>query len=82
MNHPVLKVTVNNIISLWFGAHTPIRQYKILMNPELWTVCQRVHLHFTPPSGAGLIEQYRQSDRIAFAKIVVQEANQEQVYFI
>lgn len=80
MNHPVLKLTVNNIISLWFGADTPIRQYKIKSNPTLWAACQRVQLRFTPPSGARSIEQYRKSDLMAFARAVVAELNQEQVF--
>jgi hypothetical protein len=82
MKHPILKITVSNIISLWFGADTPIRQYKILMNPELWTVCQRVHQRFTPPSGVSSTGPYHHSDRIAFAKAVAQEMTQEPVYFL
>ncbi len=82
MNHPILKITVNNIISLWFGANTPIRQYKIKLNPELWTACQCVYGQFIPPSGADSLEHYRQSDRVAFAKAVMQEVTQEQDYFL
>jgi hypothetical protein len=79
MNHPVLKLTVNNIISLWFGADTPIRQYKIKSNPALWAACQRVSLRFTPPSGASTLEQYRKSDLVSFARAVAQELNHELV---
>ncbi len=76
MNHPVLKVTTSNIVSLWFGADTPIRQYKIKLNPDLWAACQRVNSRFTPPSGAGSMADYRKSDLVAFGKAVVQELKQ------
>ncbi len=66
----VMKVTVENIVRLWFGADTPIRQYKITMNPQLWATCERVSQDFTPPSGVLNQEQYRKSDKIAFAKAV------------
>lgn len=79
MNHPVLKLTTGNIISLWFGEDTPIRQYKIAMNPELWTACQRVNTAFNPPSGASSAEYYRKSDYTAFAKAVQQEMDQEAI---
>ncbi|GAB4035513.1 hypothetical protein [Spirosoma jeollabukense] len=77
MNHPILKFTSGNIISLWFGEDTPIRQYKIAMNPELWDACQRVYARFTPPSGALSTEGYRKSDYMAFASAVQQELDQE-----
>ncbi|GAB3783942.1 hypothetical protein GCM10028818_42680 [Spirosoma horti] len=73
-----MKSTVDNIKNLWFGADTPIRQNKIKLHPELWAACQRVNQHFTPPSGALHIEQYRKSDRLAFARAVLKELNQEQ----
>lgn len=81
MTYPILKITTDHIISLWFGAATPIRQYKIRLNPELWAACQRVSLRFTPPSGASCVGQYRRSDRVAFAKAVAQEVSQEPLYF-
>ncbi|WP_420148987.1 hypothetical protein [Spirosoma sp.] len=68
----VLKVPVSNIINLWFGDDTPIRQYKIKMNPKLWVTCQRVSQTFTPPSGALKQENYRKSDKVAFARAVLQ----------
>lgn len=68
-----MKVTVNNIIGLWFGADTPIRQYKIKSNPELWAACQRVVLDFRPPSGAASVNRYRKSDLVSFARAVQQE---------
>ena len=69
----VMKVTVNNIINLWFGDDTPIRQYKIKMNPLLWVTCQRVSQNFVPASGAEQAEQYRKSDKMAFARTVQRE---------
>ncbi|MFD2571908.1 hypothetical protein ACFSUS_14795 [Spirosoma soli] len=69
----VIKPTVNNIISLWFGEDTPIRQYKIKLNPTLWGACQHINRDFRPPSRKQQIEQYRKSDKVAFAKAVLQE---------
>ncbi|GAB3925215.1 hypothetical protein [Larkinella terrae] len=69
----VLKPTVNNIINLWFGADTPIRQYKIKLNPDLWGACQQINQDFYPPSKSQYIEQYRKSDKVAFAKAVLEE---------
>lgn len=73
-----MKSTVDNIKNLWFGADTPIRQNKIKLHPDLWAACERVNQHFTPPSGALLLEQYRKSDRLAFARAVLKELNQEE----
>ena len=69
----VIKPTVSNIINLWFGADTPIRQYKIKLNPDLWGACQQTNQKFTPPSRSQPIEQYRKSDKVAFAKAVLME---------
>ena len=69
----VMKVTVENIVRLWFAADTPIRQYKIVMNPMVWEACLRVSKGFTPPSGALNQEQYRKSDKMAFARAVLEE---------
>ncbi|RRB00874.1 hypothetical protein [Larkinella rosea] len=69
----VLKPTVSNIINLWFGADTPIRQYKIKLNPDLWGACQQINQDFYPPSKNRTIEQYRKSDKVAFAKAVLEE---------
>jgi len=71
-----MKPTVNNIIRLWFGADTPIKHYKIKLNPELWEICQRVSQEFTPPSGAQLKENYRKSDKTSFARAVLEELEQ------
>lgn len=75
-----MKSTVDNIKNLWFGADTPIRQNKIKLHPELWAACQRVNEQFNPPSGALNIEQYRKSDRLAFARAVLRELNQEHAF--
>ena len=69
----VIKPTVSNIINLWFGVDTPIRQYKIKLNPELWVACQRINRDFRPPSRRKQIELYRKSDKVAFAKAVQEE---------
>ncbi|GAB3023887.1 hypothetical protein GCM10027185_23230 [Spirosoma pulveris] len=71
-----MKSTVENIKNLWFGADTPIRQYKIKLHPELWAACQRTSQEFSPPSGAMHVDEYRKSDKIAFAKAVLNELNQ------
>lgn len=68
-----MKVTKSNIIGLWFGADTPLRQYKIQSNPVLWDACLRAHIGFTPPSGAATLDQYRKSDKNAFAEAVERE---------
>lgn len=73
-----MKSTVDNIKNLWFGADTPIRQNKIKLHPELWAACQRANRGFSPPSGVLQIEQYRKSDKIAFAKEVLRELAQSQ----
>lgn len=65
-----MKVTPSNIIALWFGADTPLRQYKIQANPKLWAACLQVNDEFSPPSGAVSLNDYRKSDRLAFAKAV------------
>lgn len=71
-----MKSTVENIKNLWFGADTPIRQYKIKLHPELWAACQRTSHDFNPPSGATHLDDYRKSDKIAFAKAVLNDLNQ------
>ncbi|RCR65480.1 MULTISPECIES: hypothetical protein [Larkinella] len=68
----VIKPTVSNIINLWFGADTPIRQYKIKLNPDLWGACQQTNQNFTLTRSQP-IEQYRKSDKVAFAKAVLME---------
>ncbi|QHV96529.1 hypothetical protein [Spirosoma endbachense] len=65
-----MKVTISNIIGLWFGADTPIRQYKIVTNPEVWAACLHIADDFTPDSGALSPEQYRKSDKVSFARAV------------
>jgi hypothetical protein len=76
MAHHRLKATVGNIIGLWFGADTPIRQYKISSNPDLWEACQRVHKVFMPPSGSSSLDRYTKSDQVAFARTVQQKLYQ------
>ena len=68
----ILKPTISNIINLWFAADTPIRQNKIRLNPELWRICQAVSRDFRPPSKRQQVEQYRKSDKVAFATAVQQ----------
>ncbi|GAB3978684.1 hypothetical protein GCM10028806_42340 [Spirosoma terrae] len=72
----IMKPTVGNIIRLWFGADTPIRQYKVKLNPELWAACERVSQDFVPPSGILLKENYRKSDKTSFARAVLEELDQ------
>ena len=75
-----IKPTVSNIINLWFGADTPIRQNKIRYNPDLWAACQRVDQGFRPTTRKRLIEQqYRKPDRVAFARAVQQELDRNKV---
>ncbi|MBD2751358.1 hypothetical protein [Spirosoma validum] len=69
----VIKPTVSNIINLWFGVDTPIRQYKIKLNPDLWGACQKANRDFRPPSKRKQVELYRKSDKVAFAKAVQEE---------
>ncbi|MBD2756746.1 hypothetical protein [Spirosoma validum] len=75
----VMKVTVRNIMNLWFGDDTPLRQYKIKMNPHLWAACLRVHQTFNPPSGALSQDVYRNSDKVAFARAVQQALQSREV---
>lgn len=73
-----MKATIGNVISLWFGADTPIREHKIKGNRELWAACQRVQAKFDPPSGASGPEQYRKADKVSFATAVQEELLQVQ----
>ncbi|SFC12925.1 hypothetical protein [Spirosoma endophyticum] len=66
-----MKLIVKNIANLWFSADTPIRQYKIKLHPEVWAACQKVNRYFKAPSGAVRVEQYRKSDKVAFANAVL-----------
>lgn len=75
-----IKPTVNNIISLWFSVDTPIRQYKIKLNPELWGACQTINQEFYPPSKRKSVEQYKKNDKVAFAKAVQAQLEQSKVY--
>lgn len=75
-----MKLTQKNIIDLWFGADTPIRQFKIKMNPQLWAACLKVNHYFKPPSGRAHTEQYRKSDKVAFAESVLNELRQTPVF--
>ncbi|GAB3887740.1 hypothetical protein [Spirosoma agri] len=69
----VLKPTVSNIINLWFSADTPLRQYRIKLNPDLWIACQHIHRDFSPPSKVQQLDKYRKSDKVAFAKAVQEQ---------
>ncbi|MFD2936572.1 hypothetical protein [Spirosoma flavum] len=66
-----MKITIKNIIDLWFAEDTPIRQYKIRMNPKPWAMCQQVSQDFRAPSGRVAQWQYRKSDKVAFAELVM-----------
>ncbi|WP_460952182.1 hypothetical protein [Spirosoma daeguense] len=72
-----MKHTVANIIRLWFGADTPIRDYQIKMNPRLWEACLQISQDFVSPSGVHTRARYKKSDKVAFARLV-QEKLQEQ----
>ncbi|GAB3741173.1 hypothetical protein [Spirosoma lituiforme] len=67
----VIKASERNVINFWFAEKTPIQQYKIKMNPRLWTACQEVSQVFKAPSG--LLDQklYRRGDKVAFARMVL-----------
>lgn len=67
----LLKFSEKNIISFWFAEVTPIQKYKIKMNPGLWVACQQVSQEFKAPSGVTNPKQYRKSDKVAFAKLVL-----------
>ena len=73
MAHPKLKINANSISHLLLAQDTPIRAYKIKMNPELWTACQQVSRRFIPPSGAKSVDAYRRQDLICFSKAVQDE---------
>jgi len=66
-----MKVSERNVINFWFAEKTPIQQYKIKMNPRLWTACQQVSQEFKAPSGIPDPRQYRKSDKVAFARLVL-----------
>ncbi|WP_420147993.1 hypothetical protein [Spirosoma sp.] len=66
-----VKLTEKNVINLWFAEDTPVRQYKIKMNPKLWEMCQQISQDFKAPSGKQSPEKYRKSDKVAFAKLVL-----------
>ncbi|GAB4030348.1 hypothetical protein [Spirosoma gilvum] len=67
----VVKLSIKNVIDLWFAEDTPIRQYRARMNPRLWEMCQQVSKDFVAPSGRLMPSQYRKSDKVAFAKLVL-----------
>lgn len=68
----LMKATKANIIRLWFGSDTPIRDYQIKMNPLLWDVCIQVDKTFILPSGSKKPGLYRRRDRMVFADMVQQ----------
>lgn len=68
----IIKLTTKNVIALWFGEDTPIRQYKIRMNPKVWAMCERVSQDFKAPSGRLRQSDYRKSDKVAFATLVLE----------
>lgn len=73
-----IKPTLSNIISLWFGVDSPLRQYRIQCNPMLWGACQRTSQTFKPATHTKLIEHYRSADKAAFARAVQQEIERSQ----
>jgi hypothetical protein len=68
----MLKPTTYNIITWWFAADTPIRHYKLSLSPILLGACQQVSQHFTPPSGATTVADYKRLDKLAFASAVAE----------
>ena len=74
-----MKPTTTNIINLWFGADTPIRQFKIKHNPDLWLACQRINQGFRPAPRKRLTERLPKSDQVAFARAVQQDLERTQV---
>ncbi|MGV3561295.1 hypothetical protein [Larkinella arboricola] len=75
-----IKPTVNNIISLWFSVDTPLRQYKIRLNPEIWGACQTINQNFNPPSKRKPVEQFKKNDKVAFAKAVQEQLERGKAY--
>ncbi|WP_460985648.1 hypothetical protein [Spirosoma fluminis] len=69
----VMKVTPANIHRLWFSTDTPLRQFRIKMNPRLWDACTRVEKGFAPPSGAQRLMDYTRRDKVAFVRLVLKE---------
>ena len=67
-----MKPTVKNVIDLWFAEDTPIHQYRVRLNPELWAICGQISQDFKAPSGRLRQEQFRRSDKICFAQAVLQ----------
>lgn len=67
----VIKASERNVINFWFAESTPIQQYKIKMNPRLWTACQEVSQVFKAPSGISNQKQYRRGDKVLFARMVL-----------
>ncbi|GAB3327048.1 hypothetical protein GCM10027299_27040 [Larkinella ripae] len=68
-----LKATSKNIIRLWFGENTLLRQQKIEANPELWDACLR-----TNQTIGGLMDgleknRSRKTAQESFARAVQQE---------
>ncbi|MFD2934996.1 hypothetical protein [Spirosoma flavum] len=41
------------------------------MNPKLWEMCQQVSQDFKAPSGKLAQQQFRKSDKVAFARQVL-----------
>ncbi|MVM38885.1 hypothetical protein GO730_17290 [Spirosoma sp. HMF3257] len=74
----IVKLSTKNVIDLWFAEDTPIRQYKIRMNPNLWAMCQQVSKDFKAPSGRLIPSQYRKSDKVAFAKLVLDKFDESE----
>ncbi|WP_245776865.1 hypothetical protein [Spirosoma endophyticum] len=75
-----MKLTVKNVIDLWFAEDTPIRRYKIKINPKPWQICQQVGQEFKAPSGRTDPTQYRKSDKVAFARLVLAGLAETEVY--
>jgi len=66
----MLKPTVQNVMTWWFAADTPIRRHKLKLSPTLRWACEQVSQQFTPPSGAATVAAYKRIDKVAFAKAV------------
>ena len=75
-----MKLTVKNVIDLWFAEDTPIHRHKIKINPRPWQICQQVGQEFKAPSSKIAPSQYRKSDKVAFAKLVLAGLAEAEVY--
>lgn len=77
----MVKPSTRNIISWWFAVDTPIRQYKMSLNPQLKWACEQVSRDFVAPSGATNLGSYRRSDKLAFAQAVQQTLSEKSMIY-